>query len=169
MSTNHYNWTSSNELPKLLRHSEVKHALLRDYLVAYFLTLVSSPNQDRIRLTVVDGFCGGGRYINQAGLVVPGSPIVILKAIEEAQALVLHSQQRRKPIEFDVELICIDQDPAAIIRLRAVLEEEGFGNRLASESIQLITGEFSTLSDQVIARAKARTPKSGRALFVLDQ
>jgi three-Cys-motif partner protein len=42
----------------------VKHALLRDYLVEYFLTLVSSPRQDRIQLTVVDGFCGGGRYRN---------------------------------------------------------------------------------------------------------
>ena len=169
MSTNHYDWASGTKLPKLLRHSEVKHSLLRDYLVEYFLTLISSPNQDRIRLTVVDGFCGGGRYVNEAGVVVPGSPVVILKAIEEAQAQVFHSQQRRKPIDFDVELICIDQDGSAIAQLRAVLEEHGFGEKLRNESIRLITGEFTALSDQVIARAKARSPKSGRALFVLDQ
>ena len=57
----------------------------------------------------------------------------------------------------------------AIAQLRAVLEEHGYGEKLRNESIRLITGEFTALSDQVIARAKARSPKSGRALFVLDQ
>ena len=57
----HYDWVCGGSLPLLQRHSEVKHALLRDYLVDYFLTLVSSPKQDKIKLTIVDGFCGGGR------------------------------------------------------------------------------------------------------------
>ncbi len=104
----------------MLRHSEVKHALLRDYLVDYFLTLVTSPAQDRIQLTVVDGFCGGGRYINAAGIEVPGSPIVILQALEQAKKLVMFEQQRRKDISFDVKLICIDKDPSAIVSHRVV-------------------------------------------------
>jgi len=80
MATNHYDCILGGPLPRLFRHSEVKHALLRDYLVDYFLTLVSSPHQDRIQITVVDGFCGGGRYLNEAGVSAPGSPIVILEA-----------------------------------------------------------------------------------------
>ena len=55
----HYIWNWGSPPPLLKRHSEVKHALLHNYLVDYVLTLVSLPQQDRIQLTIVDGFCGG--------------------------------------------------------------------------------------------------------------
>nr|WP_230948693.1 three-Cys-motif partner protein TcmP [Burkholderia multivorans] len=99
--------------PTIRRHSEVKHAILRSYLVDYFLTLVSSPAQDRIRLTIVDGFCGGGCYLKGLGNKGPRSPIVILEAMREAQAKLMDLQQRRRNIDFDVELICIDESVAA--------------------------------------------------------
>jgi hypothetical protein len=65
MAINHYEWPWGGPLPELRRHAEVKHALLRDYLVEYFLTLASSPHQDRIQLTVVDGCCGAGPVSRQ--------------------------------------------------------------------------------------------------------
>lgn len=169
MAINHYEWSWGGPLPELLRHSEVKHALLRDYLVEYFLTLVSSPHQDRIQLTVVDGFCGGGRYRNGAGAVAPGSPIVILEALKEAKARVLHEQQRRKPIEFDVKLVCIDADASAVDHLRYVLEDHGYGDQLRSGAIEMLVGEFACKAEAVIAEAHRRSPKAGRAIFVLDQ
>jgi len=165
----HYDWTWGGALPELLRHSEVKHSLLRDYLVDYFITLVSSPHQDRIQLTVVDGFCGGGRYRNEAGVTVPGSPIIILEAIKEAQARVVIEQKRRKPIEFDVKLICIDADLSALEHLRRVLEEQGYADALRSGSITLLHGTFNSLAVAVVAEARRRSPQSGRAIFVLDQ
>jgi three-Cys-motif partner protein len=169
MTANHYDWQWGGSLPKLLRHSQVKHALLRAYLVDYFLTLVSSPHQDKIQLTVVDGFCGGGRYVNEAGQDVPGSPVVILQAVQEAKARVLHEQQRRKPLEFDVKLICIDESAAAIEHLKRVLNEQGFGDKLRDGSVQLLQGDFVAHADAAIAEAQRRSPKAGRAIFVLDQ
>ena len=169
MSINHYEWSLGCSLPPLLRHSEVKHSLLRDYLVDYFLTLVASPRQDKIQLTVVDGFCGGGRYINENGQEVPGSPLVILKAIEEAKARVMREQQRRKDIAFDVKLICIDKDKSAVSHLRYILEQEGYGRYLTTGAVELLVGEFTTRSDEVIAEVQRRSPRSGRSLFVLDQ
>lgn len=169
MAKNHYNWSLGGSLPSLLRHSEVKHSLLREYLVEYFVTLVATPHQDRIQITIVDGFCGGGRYRNTRGDIVPGSPIVILQAVREAQARVLYEQRRRKPIEFDVQLICIDEDPSAIQHLRYVLEEEGYGQGLREGSLRLLTGSFHGHSSQVIDYCRQRSPRSGRALFVLDQ
>ena len=77
----HYDWVWGSPPPLLKRHSEVKHALLRNYLIQYFLTLVSLPQQDKIQMTIVDGFSGGGLYLNEANQEVPGSPIVILEAI----------------------------------------------------------------------------------------
>lgn len=169
MTTSHYDWTWGGSLPELLRHSAVKHALLRQYLVDYFLTLVSSPHQDKIQLTVVDGFCGGGRYVNEAAVTVPGSPIVILEAVKEAEARVQLEQKRRKPIHFDVKLICIDQSAPALEHLRRVLEDEGYGAKLKDGSITLLQGDFGERAEAVIAEAKRRSPRAGRAIFVLDQ
>jgi len=170
MVANHYAWTIGGTLPVLQRHSAVKHSLLNDYLIEYFLTLVSSPHQDYIKLTIVDGFCGGGRYSSHDnGIEVPGSPIVILKAIKEAEARVFHSQKRKKPITFDVELICIDEDKNALEHLKWVLNDENYGHLIKNESIKFIHGTFADHSEFVIKRAIERSKKSGKAIFVLDQ
>lgn len=165
----HYDWVWGNPPPLLKRHSEVKHALLRNYLVDYFLTLVSLPQREKIQLTIVDGFCGGGLYRNESAQDVPGSPLVILEAIHEAAILINVRQDRRKPIQMDVELICIDDCSYALDYLHHVLEERGYGEALASGSIKLVNGKFATHCAATIQRAQDRSPKSGRALFVLDQ
>lgn len=165
----HYDWVWGNPPPLLKRHSEVKHALLRNYLVDYFLTLVSLPQQDKIQLTIVDGFSGGGLYRSETGQEVSGSPLVILEAIREAELRVNLRQERRKPIQIDVELICIDDCPYALDYLRHVLEERGYGAGLACGSIKLVRGKFADHCSAALQRAHDRSPRSGRALFVLDQ
>jgi three-Cys-motif partner protein len=165
----HYDWVWGNPPPLLKRHSEVKHALLRNYLVEYFLTLVSLPQQDKIQLTIVDGFCGGGLYLNEANEEVPGSPLVILEAVREAEVRVNLRQERRKPIHIDVELICIDDCAYALDYLKHLLEERGHADALRENRIRLVKGKFADRCDAAIARAHDRSPRSGRALFVLDQ
>lgn len=165
----HYDWIWGDPPPLLKRHSEVKHALLRNYLIDYFLTLVSMPQQDKIQLTIVDGFCGGGLYQNESGQEVPGSPLVILEAIREAEVLVNVRQERRKPIKIDVELICIDDCSYALDYLGHVLDERGYGGGVAKGLIKLVKGKFADHCGAAIQRAHSRSPRSGRALFVLDQ
>jgi three-Cys-motif partner protein len=94
---------------------------------------------------------------------------VILEALKEAKARVLHEQQRRKPIKFDVKLVCIDADPSAVEHLGQVLEDEGYGEQLRSGAIETLLGEFAGKAEAVIAEARRRSPKAGRAIFVLDQ
>jgi three-Cys-motif partner protein len=165
----HYTWIWGNPPPLLKRHSEVKHALLRNYLIDYFLTLVSMPQQDKIQLTIVDGFCGGGLYLNEDGQEVLGSPLIILEAIREAEILVNVRQERRKPILIDVELICIDASKRSLDYLGRLLEERGHGGALASGKVRLVKGEFAEHCGAAIQRCHDRSPRSGRALFVLDQ
>lgn len=165
----HYDWIWGCQPPLLKRHSEVKHALLRNYLIEYFLTLVPLPQQEKIQLTIVDGFCGGGLYVNQDGKEVPGSPLVILEAIQEAEALVNLRQERRKPIKIDVELICIDECKRSLHYLKNVLERRGYGNSLRVGKVRLVEGKFAEYCAAAIQCAADRSRKSGRALFVLDQ
>lgn len=165
----HYTWIWGSPPPLLKRHSEVKHALLRNYLVDYFLTLVSLPQQDKIQLTIVDGFCGGGLYINEDGQEVLGSPLIILEAIREAEILVNVRQNRRKPILIDVELICIDASKQSLDYLGRLLEEREYGAALANGKVRLIKGEFAEHCSAAIRQCHDRSPRSGRALFVLDQ
>lgn len=169
MTKKHYKWVRGGALPKLGRHSEVKHSLLRNYLVDYFLTLVARPEQDRIRLTVVDGFCGGGLYVNSNGEQVLGSPIVILDAIKEAKARVMHEFQRIKDIQFDVQVICVDSNTSALDHLRQVLDDRGYADALRRGDVELVEGAFADVAPRLIERAKQRSPQIGRALFVLDQ
>lgn len=165
----HYEWVLGNPPPPLKRHSEVKHALLRNYLVDYFLTLVSMPQQDKIQLTITDGFCGGGIYLNESGQEVPGSPLVILEAIREAEVSVNIRQERRKPILIDVQLICIDKSKHALAYLQQVLKQRGYEEALSTGKVQLVKGDFAAHCGDAIQRALDRSPRSGRALFILDQ
>lgn len=62
MSHKKYDWKNGPDL--IQQHSIAKHRILQTYLAAYFRTLVSSPNQDILKLTLVDGFAGGGMYVH---------------------------------------------------------------------------------------------------------
>lgn len=165
----HYAWEPGGPLPSLQRHSAVKHELLRDYLVEYLLTLVSSPQQDCIRLTIVDGFCGGGLYRDGTGGIVKGSPLVILDALKEAKARITIAQKRKKPIQFDVVLICIDKVKKALEHLDQALKDDGYGRMIEEGSIQFLVGDFRDHAPAVIECAGLRSPRSGKAIFVLDQ
>ncbi|MFK4708105.1 three-Cys-motif partner protein TcmP [Roseateles asaccharophilus] len=147
----------------------MKHAVLRDYLVDYFLTLVARPEQDQIKITIVDGFCGGGLYLNEDGKEVVGSPVVILEAIKEAKVRVMGATNRRKDIHFDVQLLCVDANKSALQHLRQVLTDRGYADQLARSEIELVEGEFANHAPALVQRARKRSPKSGRALFILDQ
>lgn len=58
-----FEWIVGESPPKILAHSKVKHSLIVDYLKRYIRTLTADPRQDVFRLTLVDGFSGGGLQI----------------------------------------------------------------------------------------------------------
>ena len=77
------NW-KKGLLPPLEPHSEGKLQVLRDYVEDYICILCSdSFGRDIFRITIVDGFAGGGVY----ALDKKGSPHVLLEAVETAEFL----------------------------------------------------------------------------------
>ncbi len=166
MTIAHYEW--KNGPAKLQQHSVAKHDLLRGYLAAYFPTLVSSPHQDELRLTIVDGFAGGGAYEhNETGEFILGSPFICLKAAEEAEARINHPE-RIKKVRFNVDYIFVEKDRDAANYLTKTINEQGFGSRLGND-VHLFQGDFNAHADNIIAHVHKKTPKSGRSIFILDQ
>jgi len=165
MTRRHYDWSDGPAV--IEQHSIAKHNVLRAYLARYFTTLAPSPNQDVLKLTLVDGFAGGGLYIHHdTQELVLGSPFICLEAARDAEIIL--NTGRRKPFKLDVQYFFVEKDRSARLHLEKILRERGEGNRIGAD-IQLRHASFHEEADNIIAAVKARTPRTGRSIFVLDQ
>lgn len=165
MATNHYDW--SNGPDAIQQHSIAKHRILQSYLSAYFQTLGCSPNQDVLRLTLVDGFSGGGLYYHKdTNELVRGSPLICLDAAREAEFRL--NMGRRKPLHIDASYFFIEANRHAYLHLDSTLRKEGYESALG-QSIQLRHAKFQEEADAIIGFIKKKSPRNGRSIFVLDQ
>lgn len=165
MAQKHYDW--SDGPAEIEQHSIAKHTVLRAYLARYFSTLVSSPRQEVLRLTLVDGFAGGGQYIHRdTRELVLGSPFICLDAVAEAEARL--NADRRKPVKLDVNYFFVEKDKAACQHLEKVLRERNYAPRLGVD-IHVRQARFQDQASSIIAAVQQRSPRAGRSIFVLDQ
>lgn len=167
MSRLPFKWPTDGSGAILQQHSVAKLDVLREYLIAYFQTLVTAPGQEEVRLTLVDGFAGGGvfRHADTKERVL-GSPLVFLKASEQAQAII--NAQRQKPVHFHIAYIFVEKDRNAVASLLITLQAEGYGPRIAQD-IQVVQSTFEAKSEAIIAAIKDRSPQAGRCVISLDQ
>ncbi len=148
------------------QHSIAKHEILKAYLVKYLQTLTSNPFQETFRLTIVDGFAGGGIYTHESsGEKVQGSPLIILDAVKNAEQLI--NAERHKKINFLIDYFFIEKDPQAFESLKKQLNEFGYGPQIGN-SIRVIHDQFGNQAGQIKAFIKAKGP-STRSIFLLDQ
>ncbi len=165
MTRRHYNWR--NGPADIEQHSIAKHEVLRAYLARYFETLAGYPHHDRFRLTLVDGFAGGGEYVHKnTKELILGSPFVCLEAVQDAEIKL--NIGRKKPLILDVQYFFVEKDREAHRYLEHSLRTRGYGEKIG-QSIHLRKAAFQGEADGIIAAVKARSPRSGRAIFVLDQ
>jgi three-Cys-motif partner protein len=151
----------------LKRHSVAKHDLLRSYLARYFETLVSSHHQEELKLTIVDGFAGGGAYVDEdTGAELLGSPFICLNAAAEAEVLI--NSQRAKKVTFNIDYFFVEKNIDAINYLKKTIREQGFLARLTKD-IQLVNGDFTLHADNIINHVLKKSPRRGRSIFILDQ
>lgn len=158
-----YHWRLGASLPELGTHSVAKHDIYDTYVARFIRTLTKRHVQTQFRLTIVDGFCGGGLYAF-AGDVVAGSPLRLLKAIDGARAEILKD---RPNFLLDVDFVFVDENREHIAFLQNELIARGYGSQIGGK-IRLIQSTFEDAAPSVIAEIR----KKGRAhhsLFFLDQ
>jgi hypothetical protein len=165
MTIHHYNW--KNGPAELQQHSVAKLDVLRAYLIQYFKTLASLPQQDIFRLTLVDGFAGGGLYLHKDKQeLVHGSPLVCLEAVKEAEYLL--NQERKKPLRLDVDYIFVEENKETFKHLEFVLKNKGYLSPTTSK-IQMLNGCFQDYAPKIIEFVQKKSPRNGRSIFILDQ
>ena len=165
MSKNHYHWKLGDSLPKLGQHSRAKHRVLDRYIRRYIEVCTATPVQEKLNLTIVDGYCGGGRY-RYLDEEVPGSPLVILNAIAEMECWL--NELRPKGFEIRTNFVFIDVHRFHTDFLRAEIETSPFKDKL-DKSIFVWTADFNERVEDAIASVRRLSPSKGRSIWLLDQ
>jgi three-Cys-motif partner protein len=157
---NHH-WTKDGALPERLQHSIAKHRVIRAYLERYVETLTTNLAQSQLKLSLIDGFAGGGMYAGEHS----GSPLIMLEAMQEAERIA--QSKRKNPFELDVEYFFVEKNLGAFERLQKELNESEFRHVVGSHA-QLLHGDFLTHYRAIVERIASRS-RSQRAIFLLDQ
>ncbi len=142
-------------------HTKAKHLLLEEYIKNWIDTLCSNNRWCQAKVTLVDGFCGGGLY-RDGDNFWEGSPIRMIRMVEEGYRIV--KEERSKPYyKLDAKFIFIDKQQEHISCLRKQIIDAGFGHYLDSGQCILICQEFENAVDECIFQTKG-----GHSFFLLD-
>lgn len=168
-SDDKYLWQIGSPPPILDRHSQTKHNIVEDYVRRYVLKLMAQANIPELRLSLIDGFCGGGCYQTEDGGLADGSPLLMMRAVREARAWL--NQTRRIPRNVNVEYFFVDilQDTTNHLKywLDAKLQENAID--LADfRKVEIITNSFFQVLPDVVSKIQQRK-RGEHAIFVLDQ
>ena len=163
---NKYTWAIGQPLPFLDEHSQAKHRIISEYIQRYVEVYMSNTSIERLRLSIVDGFSGGGRYKDAlTNETVDGSPFVILDAVDQVRQRI--NQDRIKPRHIDAHYFFIDNVKEHINFLKNEIQQSPYEN-LIDDSIFFEADEFAVAAPAVIDHIYRRN-KAQRSLFILDQ
>ena len=161
-----YVWVVGSSPPPLDPHSVVKHEIVREYLSRYVQVLMSNYVIDRLVLSIVDGFAGGGEYSGEkAGEFVPGSPQIVIDALTEQGALL--NVGREKPRTLDVRYYFVEKTRSNFEYLNALLTAR-YGVHRKGQDIITLPGTFQKNFAGIRKDIQSRSRKH-RSIFLLDQ
>lgn len=166
MSHENHKWDIGTELPKIRPHSLAKHRVIEQYLRRYVEVLTSDLRIPELRLTLVDGFAGGGLYEDElTGDERYGSPLIMLRAMKESARIA--QSKRSKDFLLDAEYVFVENSRPTFECLQANLRASEF-SKLIDDKIRLINDRFDARSQEIIDYV-ANRGRGGRAIFLLDQ
>lgn len=159
-----FEWHPDEPPPQIEEHSKAKLQVLRSYLRAYFDRLNIIPNRDEFKLDLVDGFAGGGTFLDDGDLL-SGTPLVMLE--EASSATERLNRKRNKPLHVDCKFYFVDKEVAHTDHLRKILAERG--HEIDEVGVVVRTGPFENEIEGILQSIHCRQPRAGRAIFLLDQ
>ena len=159
-----FRWHPDESPPPIKAHSKAKLDVLRSYLHAYFDRLNVKPYREEFKLDLVDGFAGGGTFLDD-GNTVSGTPLIMLEESEKAKKRL--NQGRVNPLRFDCKYYFVDKESAHTDHLKKVLNERGY--QVDGKTIVVSNNRFEVVIGNIISEIRRRQPRAGRSIFLLDQ
>lgn len=161
-----YDWENG---AKIGSHSKIKLEIIEEYIHEYVRVRCGLPQQERFRLSFVDGFCGAGTY----GCGTLGSPLMALRALKSVSAEI--NLRRKidgfKPISFEFFMYFNDISPPAIQALRVgvntFLDEHRAEQTGTTFHVDYFEGDFG--QNLPIISQKVLASKVRNTIFNLDQ
>jgi len=172
MSSNNnqkYTWVKGQLPPKIDSHSIIKHRIVNDYLRNYIKTLMAQPQIPRLKMTIIDGFAGGGHYLSDGDRYLEGSPLIMMKAIKDARQFL--NIDREKERILDVDFYFNDLDISCIEYLRELIVLYAGGDEIEQSDLLRVNysaENFTLFATRLINKFVADN-QMGRYIFVLDQ
>lgn len=169
MADEKYNWQIGSPPPLINRHSQTKHAIIEEYVRQYILTLMAPAHIPELKLSIIDGFCGGGCYQTEDGDLADGSPPLMMQAVREARIYL--NRDRRIPRQINVDYFFVDILPNTTSYLKFWLKAKLDSKAIELEDFkrtEIITDSFLSQLPLLIQKIKLRK-KGEHALFILDQ
>ena len=159
-----FEWHPDQPPPEIEAHSKAKLEVLRSYLRAYFDKLNINPNREEFKLDLVDGFSGGGSFLD-GSTIVSGTPLIMLEEANAAEQRLNHG--RIKPLKIDCKFYFVDKQTPHTDHLRKVLTERE--HKVEGDRIVIRNNLFENEIDGLLKSIRNRQPRAGRAIFLLDQ
>ena len=159
-----FEWHPDEPPPRIEAHSKAKLEVLRSYLREYFNRLNVNPQREEFKLDLIDGFAGGGTFLDE-DTVLSGTPLIMLQ--ETAEATDRLNEKRVKRLHIDCKFYFVDKEKAHTDHLRRVLAEHG--HRVDDDRIVVRNALFEDDLESILNSIHQRQPRSGRAIFLLDQ
>ncbi|MET3181708.1 UNVERIFIED_ORG: three-Cys-motif partner protein [Variovorax guangxiensis] len=121
---------------------------------------------EKLTLSIVDGFAGGGEYMAEDGINFhEGSPLIALNTVAEQQVAL--NVGRLKPRHIAAKYYFVEKDRGNFDYLRQLVCARVEQSRLGSD-IEMLRGTFQERVSSIIADIRARE-RGERAIFLLDQ
>jgi len=142
-----YIWQVGSPPPPIGPHSLVKHQIVRRYLERYIQVLMSNYVIDKLTLSVVDGFAGGGEYLSEDGTQVhDGSPLIALNTVQEQQVLL--NVGRIKERRLDARFYFVEKLGSNFEYLEHLLRTRLPSDRIGKE-VHLFRTAFQEVVDSI--------------------
>jgi len=161
-----YSWHVGSCPPPIDPHSLVKHQIVRSYLERYIQVLMSNVLIEKLTLSVIDGFAGGGEYVAENGTDFrEGSPLIALNTVAEQQIAL--NVGRQKPRYVDAKYYFVEKDKGNFAYLSHLIGASVEASRIGRD-IELLPGSFQQRVGAIINDIRKRAGGE-RAIFLLDQ
>ena len=166
-----YQWQIGESPPPIEPHSFAKHRVYEEYIRHYIEVSYANPRIPAAKITLVDGFSGGGQYTNpQDNTLYEGSPTRLIRAAESAAAAIntkRESEGIRNQFQLHTTAYFVEKNRAAFDYLKSHLATSGIVSQ-AGRDIHSLCGDFLEKQDAIVQQIQ-HNQRAGRAIFILDQ